>query len=130
MKILVVDDDELMRMTMVQALKSEGYDIEEGVDGADAIEKLKQGTYDIVVTDVVMPNQSGASVGEYIKKNKLHTAILVVSSFSNSDGGSPLDFANYFADDTLQKPFSKDALISAVKHLSPGINIESALQNM
>ena len=130
MKILVVDDDDFIRMMMVQALKSEGYEVEESTDGADAIAKLGCNDYDIVVTDVVMPNQSGVSVGEFIKRNALHTAVLAVSAFSTDEEGGVLDFANYFADDTLKKPFEKEVFLKAVKNISPGNDIESALQNL
>lgn len=128
MKILVVDDDDMVRMMMVQALRSEGYETDECSDGADAIAKLECNTYDIVVTDVVMPNRSGASVGEYVRKNKLPMAVLAVS-FDSENGGA-LEFASYFADGTLQKPYDKATFIKAVKSLSPGTNIDSALQNL
>ena len=130
MKILVVDDDDLVRMMMVQALESVGHDIDECDDGIAAVAKIKQCTYDIIVTDVVMPGQSGVSVGEYVKNNDLPSAVLAVSAYANNDEGNALAFANYFADDILKKPFDKETFLTAVKKLSPGINIDSALQNM
>ena len=128
MRVLIVDDDDMIRMMMVYALRSEGYETDECSDGKDAIAKLELNLYDIVVTDVVMPNQSGAAVGEYIKKNKLPTAVLAVSS--DFENGGALDFANYFANDTLQKPFDKETFLNAVKRLPLGNNVDSALQNL
>lgn len=128
MKILVIDDDDFIRTIISQALQSEGYDIKEYDNGEDAIEDLKQNTYDVVVTDVVMPRKSGASVGEYIKNNNLPTSVLAISAFGGD--GSSLEFATYFSDDTLKKPFKKEDLLAAIKSLPVGGNLNSALQNM
>jgi CheY-like chemotaxis protein len=128
MKVLVVDDDDFVRTVIAQALKGAGYDVEESCDGGDAITKLGKSKYDIVITDVVMPKQSGASVGEYIKNHELPTAVLAISSYGG-DGGA-LDFANYFSDDTLQKPFGKETLLKAIKRLPVGGDLDSALLNL
>lgn len=128
MKILVVDDDDFIRAVMIKTLKSAGYEIDDSFDGTDAIQKLKTNSYDAVITDIVMPDVSGISVGEYVKTNNLPLAVLAISAHSSH--GGMLDFANYFADDTLQKPFTKEELITAVKRLPKGINMDSVLQNL
>lgn len=128
MKILIVDDDDFVRTVMVQTLRKAGHDIEESSNGRDAINKLKETIFDVVVTDIVMPDQSGATVGDYIKSHQLPTAVLAVSAHSRK--GEALEFANYFADDTLSKPFKKEELVSAVEGLSRGNDIESALLNL
>ncbi len=130
MKVLVVDDDELVRMMMVQALKDAGYETEESVDGSDAIAKLESNVYDIVVTDVVMPNCSGMSVAEHVKNKNLPTAVLAVSSFADEEGGSLLDTMLYYADDTLQKPFDSENFLRAVRGLPAGSDVDVALQNL
>ena len=128
MKILVVDDDDLVRVVIIQTLKSAGHEIEESADGSDAIKKLGNNTYDIVITDVVMPGQSGISVGKYIRNHDLPIAVLAISSYC--EAGGMLDFAHYFADDTLKKPFKKEELLRAVDALPLGGDLDSALQNM
>ncbi len=128
MKILVVDDDDFVRKVMVQTLHKAGHDIEESNCGKDGLDKLKANSYDVVVTDIVMPDQSGATIGDYVKSHQLPTAVLAVSAHSRK--GEALEFANYFADDTLQKPFKKEELIRAVEGLSRGNDIESALLNL
>ena len=128
MKILVVDDDDFVRTVMVQTLCKAGHEIEDSSCGEDALDKLKTNVYDVVVTDIVMPDQSGAAIGDYVKSHQLPTAVLAVSAHSRK--GEALEFANYFADDTLQKPFKKEELIRAVEGLSRGNDIESALLNL
>lgn len=128
MKILVVDDDDFVRTVMVQTLRKAKHDVEESSCGVDGLNKLKTNIYDIVVTDIVMPDQSGATIGDYVKSNQLPTAVLAVSAHSRK--GEALEFANYFADDTLQKPFKKEELLRAVERLSHGNDVESALLNL
>lgn len=130
-KVLVVDDDDFVRMVMVQALQSAGHETDESPDGTDAIAKLSLNKYDLVVTDVVMPEESGVSVAAYIKKNKLPTPVLAVSSHSNGDNsGSVLDFATYFADDTMRKPFRKEQFLETVNRLSACVGADIALENL
>lgn len=130
-KVLVVDDDDFVRMVMVQALQAAGHETDESPDGADAIAKLSYNKYDLVVTDIVMPQESGVSVAVHIKKNKLPTPVLAISSHSNGDNsGSVLDFANYFVDDTLRKPFRKEQLLEAVNRLSACAGTNLALENL
>tara|TARA_B100000508_G_scaffold132677_1_gene121832 strand:+ start:171 stop:557 length:387 start_codon:yes stop_codon:yes gene_type:complete len=128
MKVLVVDDDDLVRAMMVKILISAGYCVDESVNGADAIEQLKVNIYDIVVTDIVMPGKSGISVGEYIKSNNLPVSVLAVSAHGADSG--MLDFAKYYVDDTLQKPFGKKDFLKAMGKLSGSTNISSALMNL
>ena len=126
--VLIVDDDDFVRTVMIQALKSAGYDVDECSNGSDAIEKLKNKSYDIVVTDIVMPGESGINVGEYVRGHNLPVSVIAVSAHGGDAG--MLDFANYFADETLQKPFQKEEFLKVVESVSKGVNVESALQNM
>lgn len=128
MRVLVVDDDNFVRVVMVQALISAGYSIDESSNGHDAIEKLKSNTYDVVITDIVMPEQSGISVAEYIRSNNIPVSVLAISAHGGE--GGMLDFAEYYADETLQKPFKKEDFLRVVKNISKGINVDSALMNM
>ncbi|HPF78272.1 MAG TPA: response regulator [Alphaproteobacteria bacterium] len=128
MKILVVDDDDFVRTVMAQTLSKAGHDIDESACGNDALKKLQENVYDVVVTDIVMPDQSGATIGDYVKNNHLPTAVLAVSAHSRK--GEALEFANYFADDTLKKPFRKEDLLRAVEGLSHGNDIEAAMLNL
>ncbi|MCI5059851.1 MAG: response regulator [Alphaproteobacteria bacterium] len=128
MKILVVDDDDFIRTVLLKTLISAGYDVEESPNGAHAIDRLKTNKYNLVITDVVMPEQSGISVGEYIRKNEIQTAVLAISAYNKE--GDMLDFAEYFADETLEKPFEKSQLLKIVSRLCQTGNITNALENM
>lgn len=58
-KILVVDDTPVIRRLLCEVLQSEGYDIEEAVDGVDALEKIRESKYDLVFCDIHMPRKNG-----------------------------------------------------------------------
>ena len=82
-RVLVVDDSLLARNYIVRVLKSLGVSrITQAVDGADAIDRLNDGNFDLVVTDYNMPDVNGAELTDYIRKqsDQSHIPVLMVSS--------------------------------------------------
>lgn len=61
-KLIVIDDDMYIRELYEEVLKSEGYDVDTAVNGQDAIDKLKQGGYDLILLDIMMPKVDGLGV--------------------------------------------------------------------
>lgn len=61
-KILIVEDDDFLREVYVETLTDEGYIIESAIDGEEGMQKIKQGGYDLVLLDIVMPKIDGLSV--------------------------------------------------------------------
>lgn len=68
-KILLIDDDVYIRDVYEEVLKGEGYEVETAINGEDGLNKLKQGGYDLVLLDVMMPTLDGIGVLEELKKN-------------------------------------------------------------
>lgn len=66
-KILVVEDDEFLREVYMEALTGEGYTVDVGVDGQEAYQKIKQGGYDLVLLDIILPQMSGLDVMQKLK---------------------------------------------------------------
>lgn len=130
MKILIVDDDDFVRALMVQTLQSAGHQTEECSDGLDAIARLGTDVFDLVVTDIIMPNEGGISVASYVREHKLPTSVLAVSGYLDDSEGSISNIASYYADDTLKKPFRKEELLDAVLGVSSSAYAERALENM
>ncbi len=64
--ILVVDDDEIIRILLRQFLEGEGYKVSEAEDGFIALEKLSQATFDLIILDIAMPGMDGPNVCEFI----------------------------------------------------------------
>ena len=70
-KILIVDDEEGMRLAMSEALKRAGYITETSVDGISALSKLESEKYSMVITDMKMPKVSGMDLLREIKKSSI-----------------------------------------------------------
>lgn len=66
-KILVVEDDDFLREVYVETLTDEGYSIDMAIDGDEAMQKIKQGGYDLVLLDIVMPKIDGLNVVKKIR---------------------------------------------------------------
>lgn len=113
MKVLIVDDEELIRNIIKDYCINEGFNIYEAEDGIQAVEMVKEHSdIDIIVLDIMMPNMDGYTAYKEIKKiNNIPTIIL-------SARGEEYDKLMGFdlgADDYLTKPFSPRELIARIK---------------
>ncbi len=87
-KVLLVDDDNLLREIYLDLLKGEGYQVEVAVDGDGAFEKMKQGGFDLVLLDVILPKQTGFDVMNRLKNDPPQTpnkAVLFLTNLGNDD---------------------------------------------
>ena len=112
-KVLVVDDDNAFRVAVIRALKDEGYTIFEATDGADGLEKATKHTPDVIVSDVYMPNMNGFMMVEELQKNGTTSKIPVIMMTGVAQGAGA--WSSVAAVEYLEKPFSLDALVKAVK---------------
>ncbi len=110
-KLLVVDDEERIRSMIRKYGEFEGHEIEEAVDGMDAIEKCKQTEYDLIIMDIMMPNLDGFSAVKEIRKD-VQTPVIMLSA-----RGEEYDRIHGFeigVDDYVVKPFSPKELMMRV----------------
>lgn len=115
-RILVVDDEEILRMLICDTLEDTGYDIDEAEDGIEAVKKIRQQTYDLIILDYMMPNLSGIEVIEELPMEvKQNTPILILTAKAQeSDRQIALEKgANYF----MSKPFSPIELLGLVEDI-------------
>lgn len=117
MKILVVDDDILVRDVIKRALLSAGYDIVESSDGADALAQLEGGQFDLVVTDNIMPQGGVMPIANYIRNHNPSLPVLVVSGGMDQKSKNALAAAGIATQNILYKPFKKQELIETVERL-------------
>lgn len=115
MKILIVDDSTMLRDMLSYALNEGGYsNVVEAVDGIDGLEKAKKDTFDLIITDVNMPNMDGIllvnelrSLPQYVK-----SPILVLTT--ERDGSMKEKGKASGATGWIVKPFIPDQLLKAV----------------
>lgn len=114
-KVLIIEDEELMIKALEFRLKKDGYEVELARDGRQGIEKLDSNTYDLVITDIMMPFVSGLEVVSYIKKNLLmqHTPVIVLSSIGLER--VVMEAFELGVDDFITKPFNLGELVIRVK---------------
>ena len=60
--VLIIDDEPLMRVSMLDALLAEGFEVQEASNGEEGIQKIQTGQYDVVITDLKMPGSDGLQV--------------------------------------------------------------------
>jgi CheY-like chemotaxis protein len=127
--ILVVDDDEAVRIVLNKVLSKAGYDVECAVNGIDAMRKLRLKPADIVITDIVMPEQEGIETIRMIKKTNPEIGIIAISGGGRIGPSDYLSMAGMLgADFTLAKPWDNQELLNMIANLSDRIHaIDSRL---
>jgi DNA-binding response OmpR family regulator len=119
-KILVVDDEEMIRKLVMKYALFEGHTVNEAENGIEAVEKCREGSYDIVIMDIMMPELDGFSACREIRKFS-DVPIIMLSA-----RGEEYDKINSFeigVDDYVVKPFSPRELmlrISAIMNRAKG----------
>ena len=116
MKILVVEDDELMLKALEFRLKKDGYIIERATDGRDAISKITAGEYDLIITDIMLPFNNGLEIVNHVK-TKLGRKMPVIVLSAVGLENVVLEAFELGADDYITKPFSPTELSIRVKKL-------------
>ncbi|MGL5923166.1 response regulator [Chroococcidiopsis sp.] len=115
MKILVVEDDELVAHALTTVLTNQNYAVEVAIDGLAAWDLVQAFDYDLIVLDVVIPKLDGISLCRQIRAKGLSTPILLLTGRDSShDKAIGLDAG---ADDYLIKPFDEEELVARIRAL-------------
>jgi CheY-like chemotaxis protein len=81
-KILVVEDNQLTRITLDRFLRSQGYEVELAEDGAQAISLLDRNEFDLVLSDVMMPNLNGWDLADHLNSVLPETPVLLMTAYA------------------------------------------------
>lgn len=120
-RLLVVDDDPLVRHTVSRALSAAGYEVEQACEGEEALRRLEEGAVDAVVVDIFMPKMDGLELIREIHRKWPSIRILAISGASQRINTDMLSAARAFgAQTSLAKPFMPSELVTTVRRmLSP-----------
>lgn len=113
-KILVVDDDALSRALCADILKSGGYSVSTAPSGEEAVEMVDDEEFDIVLTDLIMPDMDGIKVLEKVKQHNTLIDVVVVTGHGSIE--SAIDALKKGAFDYLRKPINEDELLVTVNN--------------
>ncbi|MGA9237197.1 MAG: response regulator transcription factor [Desulfobacterales bacterium] len=128
MRILVVDDEKTLLDQLEQALEDLRYMVETALDGQEALDKLFETPYDLIILDIMLPKKDGLSVLREIRQAGMTTPVLMLTA--RREIGDKIKGLDLGADDYLAKPFSLDELLARVRALfrRSGGQADSVLQ--
>ncbi len=105
-RILVIDDEKVIREGVERALAKRGYEIAKAEDGNKGLELLKEFEFDIVLTDLMMPGLDGFAVLDWIRENQPHVQVIVITGFATV--AKAVIAMKQGAFDFVGKPFTPD----------------------
>lgn len=112
LRLLVVEDDAMVRDVVVRTASSQGLDVDEVDGGAPAKTLLAINDYDVVITDLKMPGVSGLEVVECVRVRGPRTALIVITGFADDGVEELVAEAGGLL---LHKPFNMERLIDALR---------------
>lgn len=115
MKILVVEDEKKVASFIKRGLEEEKYDVDVAYDGEDGLQKALDGSYGLVILDVMLPKKDGLSVVKEMRDKKIHTPVLMLTAKDTVD--DIVAGLNSGSDDYLTKPFAFAELLARVRAL-------------
>jgi DNA-binding response OmpR family regulator len=114
-KILIVEDEDLVRKALEFRLKKDGHQLTCCKDGREGIKAIESDTFDLVITDLMLPYNNGLEVVTRLKSVQKDTPVIVLSNIGLEH--VVMDAFNLGADDYMTKPFSPNELSVRVKRL-------------
>ncbi|MCZ7613579.1 MAG: response regulator [Ignavibacteriaceae bacterium] len=113
-KILVVDDEDIIRESLSYILTKEKYEVTEAANGKVAFDMLKETSFDLVITDLEMPEMKGIELLDEIKKMNLQTSTIVITAYGSME--TAIAALRGGASDYILKPVEFDELLIKVKN--------------
>lgn len=115
MQILLIEDDTEAAAFLVKGLRENGYDVEHAADGREGLYRATEGTYDLVVTDRMLPNVDGLTIIQLMRQKGVAIPVLVLSALGTVD--DRIRGLKAGGDDYLTKPFAFAELLARIEAL-------------
>jgi CheY-like chemotaxis protein len=119
LNVLYVEDEEMIRSGLAKSLRQLFHSVEEAEDGAIGLDLFNNGEFDLIITDISMPNLNGIEMINAIKESDQHIPIIVTSAHNESD--KLMELINLGVDRFLLKPVNRIALLDALFKLCTAI---------
>ena len=113
--VLVVDDEPAIRQILCRSIGSAGFGVAQATDGVDALRQMERQPFDIVVTDIGMPNMDGMELLTKIRRHYSRTYVVLITGQRAALVDSKVREAG--ADDLISKPFRNVDIIRKLKQL-------------
>jgi CheY-like chemotaxis protein len=125
-RVLVVDDDDVIRQLITVNLELEGFDVVTAVDGQDALDKVKAAGVQVITLDVMMPRLDGWETAARLRDDPETSHMKVVLLSARAQEADLQRGEKIGVDAYLTKPFDPDELIDTVRRLMAAANAEPA----
>jgi len=112
-RILLIDDDETILIPFQHILQDEGYQVDTASNGHEALEKVGETEYQMVISDIKLPDVHGIEVAGKIREQYRDTRLIIITGFP--DLADSLETIDLGIDEILIKPIKPDELLRAVK---------------
>lgn len=113
--ILVIDDEPMIRLTVVDALEEEGFATSAATTGKEGLQMIMGDSFDIVITDLRLPDMDGLQILKEAKKHSVMTEVVIITAYASVD--SAIEAMKNGAYDYLAKPFTTEELLLVVSRL-------------
>jgi two-component system, NtrC family, response regulator PilR len=127
-RILVADDELSMREFLEIFLTKEGYAVDVTDSGEDAIKKLSESEYDLIICDMMMPRGNGMEVLKKAKELEPDMAVIMITAFASAE--SAVEAMKIGANDYITKPFQVDEIKLVVKNSLEKVNLKKENQRL
>ena len=126
--ILVIDDEEIIRVLLTEILTEDGYQVTTAKDGVEGVERLQKERFDLIISDMVMPGMNGIEVLQEAFKVDPEYAVVMITGYPSVE--TAIKLVNLGASDYLTKPFNVDLIkvtvakvleLKRVRGLTPGL---------
>jgi len=114
-KILIVDDEKNIRMTLKHSLKSQEFDIYMAVNGEEALENIKNNKFDLILLDIKMPGLDGMEVLKKIRDNGNNVNVIMMTAYGSVE--KAVEAMKLGAIDFISKPFTHEEIRNIVKEV-------------
>jgi DNA-binding NtrC family response regulator len=111
--ILIVDDEDIVRKSCVRILSPQGYNLETAKNACEAVKKLQNESFDLVLADLVMPDVTGIDLLKKIKEDWPETEVIIITGYGTVK--TAVDALKYGAYDFIEKPFTPEVLLNSVE---------------
>jgi DNA-binding response OmpR family regulator len=127
-KILIADDEAALLRTMAFTLRRKGYETKAFTDGRNAYEEIQKShhnnkLYDLIITDIQMPELSGVELIRKIRESGVNIPILAITGFSNRQLVNDLEQSG--CNEILDKPFHMNEFLDRISQLLETVNTEN-----
>lgn len=127
-RILVVDDDDHLRMIMQETLVSSGYSVEVAESGKQALDILNDDSFDLIISDLMMPGIKGNELLKEVKNKYPHIGFFLISAYGTIE--TAVDAMKTGAYDFITKPFSITQIESRVAHFFEFTSLKEENKNL